>query len=96
MQITPSTEINYIKVVVTGEEYLHLVYTYRVPKKKQGLWNYVFLYYRGWLTVKNHRFKYLYDKIYTICYYSGFYSSLRDKIRGNGGHIEFASKDGYH
>ena len=28
----------------------------------------------------NRHFKYLYDKIYTNGYYSGFYSSLRDKI----------------
>ena len=29
---------------------------------------------------KNHPFKYLYDKIYTIGYYSVFYSSLKDNI----------------
>jgi hypothetical protein len=32
-------------------------------------------------------------KIYTIGYYSGFYSSLRDEIWGNGGHFKFSSKD---
>jgi ABC-type lipoprotein release transport system permease subunit len=32
-------------------------------------------------------------KIYTVGYYSGFYSSLRDKILANGGHFEFSSKD---
>ena len=30
--------------------------------------------------IKNHQCKYIYDKIYTIGYYSRFYSSLRDKI----------------
>ena len=35
------------------------------------------------LVIKIHQFKYFYDKIYTIGYYSGFYSSLRDKIWAN-------------
>jgi hypothetical protein len=43
--------------------------------------------------IENHHSKYLYDKIYTIGYYSGFYSSLRDKIWAYGGHFEFSSKD---
>ena len=30
--------------------------------------------------IQNLSFKDLYDKIYTIGYYSGFYSSLKDKI----------------
>ena len=42
---------------------------------------------------KNHWFKHIYDKIYTIGYYLGFYISLRDKIWENGGHLEFYSKD---
>ena len=32
---------------------------------------------------KNHNFKYLYDEIYSIGYYSGFYSSMRDKNWAN-------------
>ena len=54
---------------------------------------YIF-HYKGWLYNKIHRLKYLYDKIYTIGYYSGFYSSLRDKLWGNGCHFEVSSKDG--
>ena len=42
---------------------------------------------------KNHHFKDLYDKFYTIGYYSGFYSSLRDEIWANGDYFEFLSKD---
>ena len=34
--------------------------------------------------IKNHPFKALYDKIYTVGYYSGFYSSVKDKIWLNG------------
>ena len=40
---------------------------------------------RFWINLYER--KYLYDKIYTIGYYSGFYSSLRDKIWGNGGQV---------
>jgi hypothetical protein len=43
--------------------------------------------------VRNHHSKYLYDKICTIGYYSGFYSSMRDNISENGGHFGFSSKD---
>ena len=39
--------------------------------------------------IKIQQFKYLYDKIYTIGYYSGFYSTLRDKIWANGSHLNF-------
>jgi hypothetical protein len=39
--------------------------------------------------IENHHSKYLYDKIFTIGYYSGFYSSLG----AYGGHFEFSSKD---
>ena len=35
----------------------------------------------------------LYDKILTIGYYSGFYSSLNDKNFANGGHFGFLWKD---
>ena len=42
---------------------------------------------------KNHPFKDLYVKIYIIGYYSGFYSSLKDKDGANGGHFGFLSKD---
>ena len=38
------------------------------------------LHYKGWLYNRNYGFKYLYDKIYSIGYYSGFYSSMSDKI----------------
>jgi hypothetical protein len=41
---------------------------------------------------KRH-FKYLYDRICTIGYYPGFYSSLGDKILAYGGHFEFLEKD---
>ena len=41
---------------------------------------------------ENHLFKCLYDKIYTIGYYPGFYSSPKDKIRAYGGHFEFLLK----
>ena len=43
--------------------------------------------------IKNHPLKDLYVKIYTIGYYSSFYSSLKDKNSANGGHFEFPSKD---
>ena len=43
--------------------------------------------------MKNHPFKDLHVKIYTIGYYSGLYSSLKDKNWANGGHSEFSSKD---
>ena len=42
---------------------------------------------------ENCHFKYVYDKMYTIEYYPGFYSSLRDKIWAYGGHFEFLLKD---
>jgi hypothetical protein len=42
---------------------------------------------------RNQPLKFVYDIIYTISYYSGFYSSLRDKIGANGGHFEFFTKD---
>ena len=38
-------------------------------------------------------FKDYFVKIYTIGFYSGFYSSLKDKKWENGGHFEFSSKD---
>ena len=38
--------------------------------------------------IRNNHFKDLYDKIYTIDYYSGFYSSLKDIIWANGDHFE--------
>ena len=44
----------------------------------------------------NHSIKYKkspIQRIYTIYYYSGFYSSLKDKNCANGGHFEFSSKD---
>ena len=44
-------------------------------------------------TIINHPFKDLYVKIYTIGYYSGFYSSLEDKNLANGGNFECSSKD---
>ena len=63
-----------------------------MPQKKQGLWIYVyFALYRGAIQ-KDQRLKHLYDTIYTIGNYSGFYSSLRDIIGGNGGHFEFHQK----
>ena len=34
---------------------------------------------------KHNLFKYYYDKIYTIGYYSGVYSSLRAQNLANGG-----------
>ena len=37
--------------------------------------------------IKNHPFKDLYDKIFPIGDYSGFYSSLKDKNGANGGHF---------
>ena len=37
--------------------------------------------------VLNHS---IYDKIYTIGYYSGFHSCLRDKILANGDHFELS------
>ena len=40
------------------------------------------------------QFKDRYDQIYTIGYYSGFYSSLKDENWANGGHFEFWS--GFH
>ena len=43
--------------------------------------------------IKNHPFKDLYVKIYTIGYYSGFYSSLKAKNWANGGHFECSTKD---
>ena len=43
-------------------------------------------------TVYDYTFKDLYDTIYTISYYSGFYSSLKYKIWLNGGHFEFSSR----
>ena len=42
---------------------------------------------------KNQWFKDIYGTIYTIGDYSGFYSSLKDKMWANGGHFEFLSKD---
>ena len=41
----------------------------------------------------NHPYKDMYDKVYTISYYSGFYSSLKDKIWANDGHIDLSYKD---
>ena len=41
--------------------------------------------------IHEDQFKDLYDKIYTIGYYSGFYSSLRDKIWVNGDHFGLLS-----
>jgi hypothetical protein len=62
--------------------------------KKTGIMELcIFCIIEGDYTIKYHCFKYLYDKIYTIGYYSGFYSSMRDQICGNGGHIESSSKD---
>ena len=37
-------------------------------------------------------FEYIYDKICTICYYSGFYSSLTDKSWAYGDHFKFSLK----
>ena len=45
------------------------------------------------VAAKNHLFKYLYDEIYTIGYYSGFYSSLRDKTWANCGNFGLSSND---
>ena len=45
------------------------------------------------LYIKYHQLKYLFDKIYTIGYYSGFYSSLWDRNWANGGHFGLSSKD---
>ena len=42
---------------------------------------------------KKKTFKYLYDKIYTIGYYSGFYSFLNDNNLANDGNFGFLSKD---
>ena len=42
---------------------------------------------------ENHHFKYIYDEIYTICYYSGFNSSLRDKNWADGCHFGISSND---
>jgi hypothetical protein len=42
--------------------------------------------------MKNHPSKDISDKNYTLGYYSGFYSSLKDKIWANGGHFEFFVK----
>jgi hypothetical protein len=41
----------------------------------------------------NHPFNDLYVKIYTIGYYSGFYSSLKETNWANGGHFALSSKD---
>ena len=43
--------------------------------------------------ITNHPFQDIYVKIYTISYYSGFYSSLTDKNWANGGPLEFLLKD---
>jgi hypothetical protein len=43
--------------------------------------------------IKNHTLQDVYVEIYTIGYYSSFYSSLKDKNSANGGHLEFPSKD---
>ena len=43
---------------------------------------------------KYDHLKFLYNNNYTICYYSGFYSSLRDKIWANGGNFRFSSNGG--
>jgi hypothetical protein len=49
--------------------------------------------YKSIKQIINHPFKDLYVKIHTIGYYSGFYSSLKDKNLVNGGHFESSSKD---
>ena len=46
------------------------------------------------LNEKYHNSRYQYVKNYTICYYSSFYSSLRDRICANGGYYRFLSKAG--
>jgi hypothetical protein len=38
--------------------------------------------------MKNHPFKDICDKNHTLGYYSGYYSSLKDKILANGGNFE--------
>jgi hypothetical protein len=43
--------------------------------------------------MKNHPFKDIYNKIYTIGYYSAFYSSLKDENCANAGLFEFLSKN---
>ena len=65
----------------------------RCLKKNRDYGIMYILHYKGLLYNQKYCFKYLYDKIYTISYYSGFYSSMRDKFWENGGHFEYSSKD---
>ena len=44
------------------------------------------------ITLYDNPFKDLYDKIYTIGYYSGFYTSQKDNIWANGDHYEICQK----
>jgi hypothetical protein len=62
---------------------------YRVSQKKRILRFTTILALKSIYMIKKIKIKYLYDKIYTIGYYPCFYSSLRDKILANGGHLYF-------
>ena len=56
---------------------------------------YIFPYISYYFSIykqENHSFKDQHVKIYTICHYSGFYSSLNDKNWANDGHFESHQK----
>ena len=58
-----------------------------VPKKTHHK-DFIYFWFQSIYMRKIHYLEYFYDKIYTICNYLGFYSSLRDKIWAIGGHLE--------
>ena len=70
-------------LVMVGES-LGLITVLRLTtgcfKKNATLKNDDSLPLKSFYVIKNHQVKYSYHKIYTIGYYSGFYSSLREKI----------------
>ena len=89
------TYLNLLEAISTFQNISKPIRTYKnikgVPKKTLHKdFNY-FCFEIPLYDKKKHQFKYLYDKIYTIGYYSGFYSSLRDNIWASAGHLKFCA-----
>ena len=72
---------SYLYILKGAQEIMHTYKIFKRVGKKT-------LYYKT-----NQHFKDFYDEIYTIGYYSGFYSSQRDEIWTYGGHFEFLTPD---
>ena len=68
---------------------LFAYFRYRVFKKKRNSLKCRYFCFKNLQNDKVHQIKNMYENIYIIGYYPGFYSSLKDQNCANGGHFEF-------